>query len=207
MDLIARLDAVRARRNVLDHPFYARWSAGELRREELAFYAGEYRHAVVALADAVDAAARAGEPAVRATLGEHAAEEAAHVELWDRFAAEAGAGAPRPPLPETAECVSAWTGSDDVLEGLVTMYAIEASQPAISRTKLEGLVEHYGFAPGGPGTEYFVLHSERDEEHADEARRLLEALAGEGEERLVTRAEEALAGNWTLLDGVERRFG
>ena len=51
MELIERLDAVRERWNLLEHPFYKRWSCGELSREELAHYAGEYRHAVVALAE------------------------------------------------------------------------------------------------------------------------------------------------------------
>jgi len=49
--LIERLDAERERYHTLRHPFYLRWSAGELTREQLAVYAGQYRHAVVALAD------------------------------------------------------------------------------------------------------------------------------------------------------------
>ena len=52
MNLIERIDEARTRWNVLDHPFYLRWERGELSREDLAYYAGEYRHAVVALADA-----------------------------------------------------------------------------------------------------------------------------------------------------------
>ena len=52
MDVLARLDEARAAINVLEHPFYQRWSAGELSADELARYAGEYRHAVLALADA-----------------------------------------------------------------------------------------------------------------------------------------------------------
>ena len=52
MDLIARLDSERDACNVLEHPFYQRWSAGELTTGELALYAGEYRHAVSALARA-----------------------------------------------------------------------------------------------------------------------------------------------------------
>ena len=52
MDVIARIDQARRECNVLEHPFYQRWSAGELSAEELGFYAGEYRHAVVALAQA-----------------------------------------------------------------------------------------------------------------------------------------------------------
>src|SRR5437588_662326 len=67
MNVIERIDEARARWNVLEHPFYARWERGELTREALSFYAGEYRHAVVALAEA---AATGGDP-------EHAAASAA----------------------------------------------------------------------------------------------------------------------------------
>ena len=81
MDLWSRLDDVRARWNVLEHPFYTRWSAGELSREDLARYAGQYRYAVVALAQAADSAARAASAAERAELAAHAGEEAAHVSL------------------------------------------------------------------------------------------------------------------------------
>ena len=111
------------------------------------------------------------------------------------------------PAAETAECAAAWTAAGDALEGLVVLYAIESAQPAISRTKLDGLVEHYGF-DGGPASEYFSLHAERDHEHAAQSRELIEErLAEADEDRLVTVAEAALRGNWTLLDGVERRFG
>ena len=52
MDVLARLDEARRATNVLEHPFYQRWSAGELSAGELSCYAGEYRHAVTALAEA-----------------------------------------------------------------------------------------------------------------------------------------------------------
>src|SRR5207249_11551691 len=96
VELLDRLDAARERWNLLEHPFYRRWSCGELTRDELAYYAGEYRHAVVALAET---AAKAGNP-------EHAREEAEHVDLWDDFAAALQADTARGPSPETAECVS-----------------------------------------------------------------------------------------------------
>ena len=113
MQLFDRLVEVRARWNVLEHPFYVRWSRGELTREELSFYAGEYRHAVVALADAA-----------RAAGADHAEEERAHVALWDDFAAAVGAVGIVDPLPETRECVEAWTAARDALEGLVILYAV-----------------------------------------------------------------------------------
>ena len=95
MEIFDLLDAARRRINVLEHPFYERWSAGELAPEELSFYAGEYRHAVVALADASSLAAAAAAPAHEPTLARHAREEAGHVELWDDFARAVGAEAGR----------------------------------------------------------------------------------------------------------------
>lgn len=208
MQLFERIERVREQWNVLEHPFYQRWSRGELTREELAFYAGEYREAVVALAEATRATAEACEPAIRVQLAEHAAEEEAHVELWDDFARAVDAPAGVEPREETRECVRAWTAAGDALEGLVTLYAIESGQPAISQTKLAGLVEHYGMKPESPATAYFALHSERDHEHAAQSRTLIEERVDEADdERLVAAAERVFAGNWTLLDGVERRFG
>jgi pyrroloquinoline-quinone synthase len=192
MSLIARLDDARRRRNILEHPFYTRWERGELTREELSAYAGEYRHAVVALAEAAEQAG-----------SEHAAEEREHVALWDEFAAALDADLERAPRPETERCAAAWTSADDPLEALAVLYAIEAGQPEVSRTKLEGLVEYYGFAETGAGTSYFRLHAELDHEHAAESRELLERYATpEDEDRLVAAAERALDGNWALLDGV-----
>lgn len=192
MSLIARLDDARRRRNILEHPFYTRWERGELTREELSAYAGEYRHAVVALADAAEQAG-----------SEHAAEEREHVALWDEFARVLGANIERAPLPETERCAAAWTSAEDPLEALAILYAIEAGQPDVSRTKLDGLVEHYGFEETEAGTSYFRLHAELDHEHAAESRELLERHATpRDEDRLVAAAERALDGNWALLDGV-----
>ncbi len=196
MNLIERIDEVRARWNVLDHPFYLRWERGELSRAELAFYAGEYRHAVVALADA---AAVGGDP-------EHAAEEAAHIELWDDFAAALDAPLDREPSIETRECAAAWR-PEDSLAARAVLYAVESGQPDISRTKLTGLVDHYGFAPGSKGTEYFELHSGRDHEHAAASADVLRQAAPEDADRLVGAATAALEGNWRLLDSVESRCG
>jgi pyrroloquinoline-quinone synthase len=191
VDPLTRIEAAARRWNVLDHPFYQRWSAGELSAGELAEYAAQYRHAVVALADA--AAATGNE--------EHAREEREHVVLWDAFAAGCGSVS-ADANAETLECASAWKAGDDRLERLAVLYAIESAQPAIARTKLEGLVGHYGFEEG-PATEYFSLHAERDFEHAAASRAELELLATDADaERLAARAEAAARGNWRLLDGV-----
>src|SRR3979411_3398751 len=68
MYVLARLDEARGAINVLEHPFYQRWTAGELSAEELSCYAGEYRHAVSALAEASSRAAEAADLTHRAGL-------------------------------------------------------------------------------------------------------------------------------------------
>src|SRR4051794_33475884 len=199
-DFWARLDDVRAASDILQHPFYQPWTRGELTRRELAIYAGEYRHAVVAIADASELADDGSDERLR----RHATEERAHVELWDRFADAVGARIGGDPAPETSACVEAWTRGDDSLDRMVALYALEADQPTVAAVKRDGLVRFYGVEPG-PGTTYFDVHAELDKTHAAEGRELIaERLDGADEERLIGRAGEALTGYWTLLDGVQR---
>jgi len=218
-DVLVRLDRARGECNVLEHPFYERWSAGELSGAELACYASEYRHAVIALAEASRAAAAKAGSEHAHGLRRHAAEETAHVELWDDFARATGAQpetvdgedapAPAPALAQTQACARTWTAGESLLEHLAVLYAIEAGQPQISTTKLEGLTEHYGYSEEGPALEYFKVHELRDVEHAREAGALIEELLAACEEpeaqaeRMLARARAALQGNWDLLSGVE----
>jgi len=215
IEIVDRLDQLRATLDVLQHPFYQRWSAGELAAGELAVYAGEYRGAVLALADASERAAAEAPPQRREGLRRHAAEERAHVGLWDAFAEAAGAPAgehaTQTMLPGTRTCAQAWTAGDELLEHLAVLYVVEAGQPEISRTKLDGLIAHYGFSAEGPATEYFRVHERLDVEHARQAAALIDELIAEADDaaahcaRMLPCAEAALRGNWLLLDDVQAR--
>ncbi|HEX2703449.1 MAG TPA: iron-containing redox enzyme family protein [Solirubrobacteraceae bacterium] len=204
MDFWSRLDAVAREHDVLRHPFYVRWSAGELSSTELAEYSGQYRHAVVALAEASARAAADADGDARAELAAHAAEEAQHVALWDRFIDAVGGERAAAPRPETAGCARAWSGEAgrSELATLVAVYAIEAAQPQISKTKREGLATHYGI--DGPGVDYFELHERLDVAHAAAGRKLIDARLNDADhDALLGEAEAVLRANWRLLDGVE----
>jgi len=197
-----RIEESRSRCNVLCHPFYVRWSRGELTLEELGRYAGQYRHAVEAIATMSSAAADAAPG--RRDLARHAEEEHSHVKLWDGFVTAVGGSTRAAATPETAACVEAWTADDGLLATLARLYAIESGQPEISRTKREGLAAFYGIE-NGRGTAYFRVHESRDAEHALQARELIEELAGAVDGAgIVAAAESALSANWRLLDGVDR---
>jgi pyrroloquinoline-quinone synthase len=194
-DFFTRVDEIRQRWDVLRHPFYERWSRGELTSDELAFYAGQYRHAVVALADA---ASRAGDD-------QHAAEERGHVALWDGFLRSVGGDADAAPTPQTAACAAAWADPDRDRTGtLAALYAIESSQPAIAETKRAGLIGHYGAVPGSDATRYFDVHAVLDHDHAAHNReQLVAVMEPSDEERLLAETERALSANWQLLDDVQ----
>jgi pyrroloquinoline-quinone synthase len=198
-----RIEESRERHNVLEHPFYVRWSEGDLTGEELADYAGQYRHATAAIARlCADAAAEApGE--TRDELRRHAAEEEDHIGLWDGFVEATGGTIGAEPHAETAECVDQWTGTGDYLETLARLYAIESGQPEIAKIKRDGLVSLYGFNEG-PATDYFRVHETDDIAHTEESRRLITAaMKPEDEDRVVAAAESAFQANLRLLDGVQ----
>ncbi len=198
-NIFERMERARERWNVLNHPFYERWSAGELTADELARYSEQYRHAVGAIATMSESVAAAYPE--HADLSAHAAAERDHVRLWDAFADALGAEPDAESTPETAACVEEWTGGDP-LTTLARLYAVESGQPAISRTKLDGLRRHYDM-PDADATRYFTVHEKLDEEHAAEGRAHLEELgAADRDDELVAAAEGAMRANWLLLDGV-----
>jgi pyrroloquinoline quinone (PQQ) biosynthesis protein C len=98
-----------------------------------------------------------------------------------------------------------WAGDESrsLTQDLVALYAIEAPQPAIARTKLDGLLNRYGF-DDGPSTAYFRIHATRDKDHAALAAAALQGyLSAADPFSLLGEAEAVHKGYWHMLDGLE----
>jgi pyrroloquinoline-quinone synthase len=217
--VLDELDARIAAGSILGHPFYRRWSAGALTRQDLATYARVYYPHVAAFPEYLEAAAeRADLPVVRAELLENLREERTepepHVELWLRFAAAVGtdpaavrAAAPADTARRTVDQFRRLCGGTTAA-ALAALYAYESQQPEVSRQKMAGLREHYGIADA-EALSYFSVHAEADQRHrAGERRALALCLeAGDCAQEVLAAGQAALGAYWDLLDGVTEEIG
>jgi pyrroloquinoline-quinone synthase len=196
--LPALLDAALDGRRLLTHPFYRRWEAGELRLDELAAYAGQYRRFEAALPelletiaaglDRADAAA-----AVRANLADERGTPS-HLELFDDFLAAVGGCADDPPGPAAEALVAAHRdlAATDPGAALAALAAYEVQAPLIAATKAEGLRTRYGL--GDAGTRFWDVHATLETRHAGWT---LDALAAtERDDGVLTRAARTAADSW-----------
>jgi len=222
MDQLAffrELDARIAKYDLLCHPFYKAWSAGELTREDLRGYALDYYQHVNAFPSYLAVFAlrlNDGElrQAVLANMRDEQGGEGedAHSDLWMDFAE--GMGAARSAyghetVPEVKELVKRFTQvaeNGTPAEALAAFYAYESQVPRVATEKERGLRERYG--ADERTTRYFTLHATADVYHANVWRdQLGKQLAGnpEASEKALNSAESAAKALWTALDGIEAR--
>jgi pyrroloquinoline-quinone synthase len=209
-------EQVNARR-VLLHPFYQRWTCGQLSREALADYAKQYYHHVAAFPtylSAVHANTSDGETRrhILANLLDEEAGNPNHPELWLRFAE--GVGVNR----EDVQLTELWQETSNLIrtfqsickfrttaEGLAALYAYESQIPEVAESKIEGLKKHFGI--DSPHTlAYFDVHIEADKEHSRVERELLERYVdGSNAAAVKESAGRVIEALWEMQSGVERR--
>ena len=206
------LQATLAPRDLLTHPFYQAWSAGELRAEDLARYAEQYRFQVTALPELLRRARSVTrDEDTRAELSRNLDDEegrtgVAHARLWEAFGAAVGAAAEASPLSETqasAESLAALVGEDEVT-ALAALWTYEVQTARVADTKETGL-KRYG-VDSPEALRFFRLHGELDVHHA---RGLLEGIErcvarGGSLEAAKAAVERSSQAQWTFLNGAER---
>ncbi len=223
-EFFEQLEARIAKYDLLCHPFYKAWSAGELTRDDLREYAREYYHHVEAfptylaelgirleegeLRRAVLANMRE-EKGAQAVFGEPSAP---HSEMWLDFAEGMGASrdmrGPKP-VAEITELMTffhrvASEGTPE--EALSAFYAYESQVPRVAKEKARGLREMYGADEKTCG--YFTLHTTADVYHSRVWQQQL-AMRLEADpqaaERALAAGEAAAKALWRALDGIEQQ--
>lgn len=220
----AALEARIAKYDLLCHPFYQAWAAGQLTREDLQEYARNYYHHVEAFPTYLaELGIRLDESDLRRAILANMADEKgledafgkpapAHSELWLDFAE--GMGARRDmqshtPVQEVRELTAffhqvASEGTPE--EALAAFYAYESQVPRVAKEKARGLQEMYG--ADQRTIAYFTLHTTADVFHSQVWRQqLAKRLEShpEAAERALAAGENAAKVLWQALDGIEAR--
>ena len=218
------LDVRIAKYDLLCHPFYQAWAAGQLTREDLREYARNYYHHVEAFPTYLaELGIRLDESDLRRAILANMADEKgledafgkpapAHSELWLDFAE--GMGARRDmqshtPVQEVRELTAffhqvASEGTPE--EALAAFYAYESQVPRVAKEKARGLQEMYG--ADERTTTYFTLHTTADVFHSQVWRQqLAKRLEShpEAAEKALAAGENAAKALWQALDGIEAR--
>ena len=205
------LDSRIARHDLLTHPFYRAWAAGELTREDLRRYALEYFHHVAAFPDYLEIFESRPELAgeLAQAVAENRVGEDGHAELWLDFAEGMGAERARvageEPLREIQELIETFQGiarEGTPAEALAAFYAYESQVPRIAQEKARGLREMYG--ADAKTCAYFTLHQTADVHHARVwSEQLEKAVRDEGGHAgALASAEKIAQALWRALDGI-----
>ena len=222
-EFLSQLDERIQKYDLLCHPFYKAWAAGELSREDLRQYAEDYFHHVQAFPGYL---AQLGirledgdlRRAVLANMTDENGGESAfgepgesHAEMWLDFVVGMGGRrvTARRPVKEVRDLV-AWfqrTASEGTAEeALAAFYAYESQVPRIAAEKDRGLRDLYGAS--AKTRSYFTLHTTADVYHSQVWRKLLQKRIEahpEAADPALDAAEAAARALWTALDGIEAR--
>jgi len=211
-----QLDGRIAKYDLLCHPFYKAWAAGDLTREDLREYGREYYSHVEAFPSYLDEfAARVPDASLRRAVlanrdDENGADGSrAHAELWLDFVE--GMGGDRSEqntlYPEVENLVN-WFHStareSAPEEALAAFYAYESQVPRVAAEKARGLREMYGADEKTCG--YFTLHTTADIYHSRVWRNQLAKLVENNSEaaaKALDAGENAAKALWNALDGIE----
>lgn len=220
-DFFRRLESRIAEYNLLQHPFYQAWTAGELTKDDLREYAAEYWHHVSAFPTYLSALhSRLEDTELRRTVlrnlldeeGIDAPDGKAHSELWMDFARGMGANdaevrghRTQPEMQGLIATFHKLMHQDSAAVGLAALYAYESQVPEIAKQKAAGLCRHYG--ADAETCRYFTLHQTADVHHAAAWKQAMQdelEKNPEQQDKALDAAAAAAQALWSALDGVER---
>ena len=190
MDYKKALDSRISKFNLLKHPFYQAWSAGELPVEALKCYAREYGAFISTIPK--------GWETINAA--ETAEEETEHIEMWKDFADGLDTEISDAQIPQVKTLLNT---ADNLFSNRETalgaLYAFEAQQPETAKSKLTGLKAFYQLPE--KVEPYFEIHSHNEHE-AEELLERIGALSSDAQEVVVQSCEQMSNALWDALTGI-----
>ena len=216
-EFFAELDSRIAKHDLLCHPFYKAWSAGELTREDLREYGRDYFHHVEAFPGYLqEFGSRLADDQLRRVVfmnrdDEMGVDEGSrpHAELWLDFVEGMGgerqiAGEPLQEIRDLTDFFHGVSREGAPEEALAALYAYESQVPRVAAEKARGLRVRYGADEKTCG--YFTLHATADVYHSriwrHQLAKLVEANPN-APEKALDAGENAAKALWRALDGIE----
>lgn len=212
-----QVDQEIAKYDLLQHPFYQAWSAGELTPQDLKFYGEQYYHQVSQFPTYLTSLhSRSPEGAMRRDVLANAFEEecgpTSHSDLWLQFVegiSETETNpAERAPISELNDLVSTFRSlaqEAPIAAAFGALFAYESQVPRIASEKLNGLKQHYG--ADDRTCSYFALHRKADIHHSNVWRKIISNLVEQDDRQAAQSLEgvsQAARALWTALDGIDR---
>jgi pyrroloquinoline-quinone synthase len=220
-EFFEQMDARIAKYDLLCHPFYKAWTAGELTRDDLREYGQEYFHHVAEFPEYLqEFAARVEDDQLRRAVLVNRNDELGedelgvdgarpHPDLWLDFVEgvggeRAGAQAPVKEITELTSWFHSVASEGAPEEALAAFYAYESQVPRVAAEKAKGLRDRYG--ADEKTCEYFTLHTTADVYHSRIWKHQLgKVVEGnpQATEKALTAGENAAKALWKALDGIE----
>ncbi|MCB1198375.1 MAG: CADD family putative folate metabolism protein [Deltaproteobacteria bacterium] len=211
------LDQTVSKRHLLQHPFYQRWMEGTLTKPELQRYVENYNPHVEAFPRYVSAVhAQCESKNIRKALLDNLIEEEHgeenHPELWLRFGEALSLDRQQTltceKLPAAKKLMDTFLSltQKSFASGLGALYAYESQVPTIAAQKIKGLKEYYGITTPR-GLQFFEVHLQADEYHADSEKTAFEMLDEKQKNEALESVEIATQTLWDFLSALDEAQG
>ena len=211
MNFLDQLDSIIQNKHMLDHPFYMKWSKGELTKEQLQAYAKDYYLHIKAFPKYLSAIhSRCDDLKARKLLLDNLMDEEHgypnHIDLWKQFVFALGVSPEELEAHEPSEAAKAkvatfmrWCTGDSLAAGVAALYSYESQIPCVAKEKIRGLKEFFGFSQPEDYA-YFTEHEEADVRHASEERALIAMLSKDDSEQVLEASREVTHSLYGFLD-------
>jgi len=216
-NFVEKLEKELSTYHLLNHPFYQLWNQGALTKDIIKDYSAQYYHHVRAFPRYISAAHSICEDIEnRKILLENLNDEENHGKdhptLWKQFALGAGNTVEdlqtTPPDRSISFLIKTFFEKcrSSYPEALASIYSYEYQVPEVARTKIDGLVKHYGISEKD-ALEFFLVHEKADIWHREQCQILLNKLSKADQEKALEAAKATAKALWAFLSEMAEKHG